>query len=157
MDLQSTDWEIGVRLRRGSWLIHAALVELKAARLAEIIRASAKFDPNQPRVSRGNPDGGQWASTGGGGGESSTSESRPRTQGETASRNGIQLAGGFTDEQMGLTVQRFASAHCRGLIHRVLPGEFLDMTIADVMTAAKGGDAAARTCLKLLKRDDYRK
>ena len=28
----------------------------------------AGFDPNQPRVGEGNPDGGQWTGTGGGGG-----------------------------------------------------------------------------------------
>ncbi len=34
----------------------------------------AKYDPNQPRVPAGNPDGGQWTSGGGGGSESSGDE-----------------------------------------------------------------------------------
>ena len=33
---------------------------------AAAIRASRKYDPNQPRVPAGNPDGGQWTSEGGG-------------------------------------------------------------------------------------------
>ncbi len=67
MDSQSTDWEVSARLRRGAWLMRAHVVEVKAARLAEIVRAT-KFDPNQPRVPRGNSDGGQWTDAGGGGG-----------------------------------------------------------------------------------------
>lgn len=36
-----------------------------------VIVAKAGFDPNQPRVPAGNPDGGQWTSTGGGRGTGS--------------------------------------------------------------------------------------
>jgi len=73
MNFERTEWEQAVALRHGSWLMRAHVVEVRAARLAEIIRASAKFDPNQPRMPRGNPDGGQW--TDGGGGESGSDSS----------------------------------------------------------------------------------
>jgi len=46
------------------WLAHAENVEAKARRLAHIVKAD--FDPNQPRVPRGNPAGGQWTRVGGG-------------------------------------------------------------------------------------------
>ena len=40
---------------------------LPAARLApsSVLAPLAKYDPNQPRVPAGNPDGGQWTSGGG--------------------------------------------------------------------------------------------
>ena len=59
-------WEVSVRLRRVVWLAHAANVEAKLRRLARVVKA--KFNPNQHRVPRGNPDGGQWTSVGGGSG-----------------------------------------------------------------------------------------
>jgi hypothetical protein len=151
---QGASLEVSACLHRVSWLLHARIVEAKLRDRQRAVKAG--FDPNQPRVPAGNRDGGQWTSIGVGS-RSPISESRPNAQAVARPRSGVQLAGGFTDEQMELTVQNFASTHCRGLIHRMLPGQFLGMTIADVMAAAKGGDPAARTCLKLLKRDDYRK
>jgi hypothetical protein len=38
--------------------------------LAKFASRGRKYDPNQPRVPAGNPDGGQWTSEGGGGGTS---------------------------------------------------------------------------------------
>src|SRR5581483_6598811 len=46
------------------WLVHAQVVEAKLRDLERAVKAG--FDPNQPRVPAGNPDGGQWTSTGGG-------------------------------------------------------------------------------------------
>jgi hypothetical protein len=69
----------------------------------------------------------------------------------------VLLAGGIAPEQRGMRVQDFVSAYCQARIHRVLPGQFLDMTIAEVMSLAKTGDAAARRCLKLLRGDEHRK
>ncbi len=60
---QGVSWQLSASLRRVSWLLHAELVE---ARLRDLERAvKAGFDPNQPRVAAGNPDGGQWTGTGG--------------------------------------------------------------------------------------------
>ncbi len=58
-------WDVSVKLQRFLWLLHAHNVEVKARRLAWAIRTN--FNPNQPRVPRGNPDGGQWTNGGGGG------------------------------------------------------------------------------------------
>jgi hypothetical protein len=108
-------------------------------------RIVRKYSPDQPRVPAGNPDGGQWTDGGGGGAD-----------GEESSVTAI-LAGGITDDQLSLTVQTFVSTYCLGSINRQLPGQFMGVTIADVMAEAQRGNAAARTCLKLLMQDRFRK
>ena len=59
-------WQVSASLHRVSWLLHARVVEVKLDKLRRAVKAG--FDPNQPRVPAGNPDGGQWTGTGGGGG-----------------------------------------------------------------------------------------
>ena len=49
--------DLALRLRRMSWLIHASNAEAKLKELARAVET--KYDPNQPRVPAGNPDGGQ--------------------------------------------------------------------------------------------------
>ena len=56
-----------------SWLIHASNAEAKLKELARAVET--KYDPNQPRVPAGNPDGGQWTDAGGGGGPGDSSRS----------------------------------------------------------------------------------
>ncbi|HUU24709.1 MAG TPA: hypothetical protein VMW68_03990 [Methyloceanibacter sp.] len=51
-------------LQRAGWLLHAHLVETKLQALRDAVEN--KYDPNQPRVPAGNPDGGQWTDGGGG-------------------------------------------------------------------------------------------
>lgn len=58
---------------------------------------------------------------------------------------------------MGKTVQNFMSEKCDGDIKAVMPGQFLDMTIGDVLKLADQGDAMARRCKKLLNRGRFRK
>lgn len=50
-------------LLRLKWRLAFNGWEWKLARWAETVKAG--FDPNQPRVPAGNPDGGQWTGTGG--------------------------------------------------------------------------------------------
>lgn len=47
--------------------------------------AKTKFDPNQPRVPAGNPDGGQWTSGGGSGGGTSNRRQRDPDEGRVLS------------------------------------------------------------------------
>jgi hypothetical protein len=47
-----------------SSLVHANNVEAKLRHLASAVET--KYDPNQPRVPAGNPDGGQWTDAGAG-------------------------------------------------------------------------------------------
>lgn len=61
---QGASWRLSACLHRVSWLVHARAVEVKLHDLKRAVKAG--FDPNQPRVPAGNPDGGQWTSTGGG-------------------------------------------------------------------------------------------
>jgi hypothetical protein len=49
--------DLTLSLRRISSLIHASNVEAKLKELARTLET--KYDPNQPRVPAGNPDGGQ--------------------------------------------------------------------------------------------------
>ena len=72
MDASAASWEVGARCRRLSWLLHASVVEAKHAQL--VIAFKAGFNPSQPRVPAGNPDGGEWTGSGGGGG---SGEARP--------------------------------------------------------------------------------
>jgi hypothetical protein len=129
----------------------------------ELRRFQQKYSPDQPRVPAGNSDGGQWTSGGGsgaghddGGAAQTLSEVSDGTRpGDDAAR--IRLAGGLTDDQLNLTVQTFVSTYCLGSINRQLPGQFMGVTIADVMAEAQRGNAAARMCLKLLMQDRFRK
>jgi hypothetical protein len=59
-------WHEGTQLRRMGWLLHAYRLETKLRVLGCAVKAN--FNPNQPRVPAGNPDGGQWTDGGGGGG-----------------------------------------------------------------------------------------
>lgn len=51
---------------RANWRIAAIGLQLKFVRLRLLSKAG--FDPDQPRVSAGHPDGGQWTDAGGGAG-----------------------------------------------------------------------------------------
>ncbi|MCJ2073742.1 hypothetical protein MKK75_33960 [Methylobacterium sp. J-030] len=48
-----------IAIRRTRWHLAALKVELKLLRLNLIVRA---YNPGQPRVPAGQPDGGQWTS-----------------------------------------------------------------------------------------------
>jgi hypothetical protein len=76
------------RLRRMRSLLWAHVVEAKLLDLERALKAN--FNPNQPRVPAGNPDGGQWTDTGGGSGRggnvgSETIRERQRTRLASAS------------------------------------------------------------------------
>jgi hypothetical protein len=61
-----TGWQASAQLRRVGWLLHANQVEVKLRALERAVKTN--FDPNQPRIPAGHPDGGQWTDAGGGGG-----------------------------------------------------------------------------------------
>ena len=65
--------------------------------------------------------------------------------------------GGFAKEVMKYTVRQFVSSYCKGDINRELPKDFEDYTLEDLADIAKGGDARARKCQKLLKQERFRK
>ncbi|HET7446782.1 MAG TPA: hypothetical protein VFJ49_02510 [Methyloceanibacter sp.] len=66
MQESEASWQTSAALRRIRSLLLANLLEEKLRNLERAVKAN--FNPNQPRVPRGNPDGGQWTGTGGGGG-----------------------------------------------------------------------------------------
>jgi hypothetical protein len=55
---------VSAELHRVRWFLHAHLVETKLRALEGAVKAN--FDPDQPRVPAGQPDGGQWTGAGGG-------------------------------------------------------------------------------------------
>ena len=65
VQVSAASWRTSLQLRRMRALLWGKVVETKLRELERAIKAN--FDPNQPRVPAGNPDGGQW--TGGGGGD----------------------------------------------------------------------------------------
>lgn len=81
-------WQVSAQLRRMRSSLWAQVVEAKLLDLERTLKAN--FNPNQPRVPAGNPDGGQWTRVGGGSGEttdvgSGTIRERPRTRLASAS------------------------------------------------------------------------
>ena len=114
-----------------------------------------KFDADQPRVPAGSPDGGQWSDGGTGDLAGAAVEAAVDVVTETLAP--VVLVGGFDKDDFSKTVQDFVSEKCRGQIRAELPGQFEHMTIAEVLALAKSGDSGARTCKKLLERQEYRK
>ncbi|MDX2155132.1 MAG: phage portal protein [Hyphomicrobiaceae bacterium] len=115
------------------------------AKWASEAPASEKFNPGQPRIPGGQPGGGQWTDGEGEG------------DGDASVVLVAKKPGGIAKELWKLTVRQFVSQYCKGSIREVMPGEFDDLSIADVMDLAKGGDKRARTCKKLLERQRFRK
>jgi hypothetical protein len=69
------DLDLSAKLLRLRSAVRASEVETRLKRLARAVEIH--FDPNQPRVPEGNPDGGQWTDTGTG-----------RTEGREPGRSG---------------------------------------------------------------------
>jgi hypothetical protein len=97
--------------------------------------AKARFNPDQPR-----DEIGRWTGDGGSTDLSSARKIPP-----------------IVREFGKMTARQFVSRYCQGSVNRELPGEFEDFTIADIWNIAKGGDARAKTCMKLLERQRFRK
>jgi hypothetical protein len=105
-------------------------------RLRDSIKA---YNPEQPREPAGSPEGGRWAS------EEGSDDER------------INLAGGFKNEDLNMTVQDFISKMCKGSINAELPSEFLNYSLKELLAARRAGVANSDTCYKLLHREKYRK
>lgn len=71
MRMSEASWRTSLQLHRVSVLLWGHVLDNKLQALRRAVKAN--FDPNQPRVPAGNPDGGQWTdvdgSSGGGGGQ----------------------------------------------------------------------------------------
>jgi len=137
--------------RRQDW--HRAAECFRRA-LARHFPLSLKYSPDRPRVPAGNADGGQWAGQQGPNSILDDIGQGPGRVDLPVSSAPMQLAGGFEKEDMGKTVQDFVSEKCEGRIRAVLPSQFLDITIAEVLKL-KGADASR--CRKILKQDRFRK
>lgn len=139
-------------------------VEFDALRTEIKARREAKYSPDQPRDERGRWTFGQGTGTDDAGADNglglSDLDDGPTTEGGigTAPDGGpIEPVGGIPSDKLNWTTQQFMSAYCKGSIREVMPGQFLQMPIADVLTLAGEGNAAANRCIKLLKEDRFRK
>ena len=143
----------------------------------------SKYNPDQPRVPAGNPDGGQWTSgewEGGSNGlqprrapgaqvadASATPEHEVETDATPATAASLPTASSTGDTNgkpfalaqadLDQTCAAFIAANCKARILRVFPGQYLDCTLREVQAAAKAGDAAAKSACKLLNRGIYQK
>jgi hypothetical protein len=70
---------VSAQLYRLNWLLHARVVEAKLRDLERAVKAG--FDPNEPRVPAGSPDGGRWTDGGGVGSGQSGRQSPQEDQG----------------------------------------------------------------------------
>ena len=150
----------------------ATIIEALRSNGALIERA---YNPDQPRVPAGNPDGGQWTSGDLGAGDGERSPRQPAgAPGADGSTTPAQNAGSdppptattstpapsnetILAQHDSQTCQSYIAANCKAGILRVFPGQFLACTLAEVKAAAKAGDAAARTACKLLFKNEYQK
>ena len=142
--------------------IREDLLLLKACLAAMRVRLELKYSDTQPRWPAGDPRGGQWRPKEGGDGENAADEQGSLSDGsdlfgEAPDGTPIELVGGIPEDKLNWTTQQFMSAYCRADIRRVMPGEFLNMKIEDVIARAKQGEAAANRCWKLLRQDRFRK
>jgi hypothetical protein len=69
----------------------------------------------------------------------------------------FEVAGGFTPEQLDMSVQDFVSNFCKGSINSELPSQLLSATVKEVLEQAKSGSIASNKCKKLLGQDRFRK
>lgn len=139
--------------------MHIAGLEIERA-FARLDLELRRYHPDQPRVPAGNPDGGQWTDAQGGLGGA---DRRARAQNRSHHFEGepidapLILAGALDKVPKDMIVQEYLLQNCQAGIYSVFPGEFLDKKIVDVLDGAKNGNAAARTCIKLLSRGRFKK
>jgi hypothetical protein len=100
-----------MQLRRMRSLLWAHVVEAKLLDLERAVKAN--FNPNQPRVPAGNPDGGQWTGTGGSSGR--TSDARVAQ----ASRGGRRRGSDADATPAQLARRDVAEAQARAATRRV--------------------------------------
>jgi hypothetical protein len=108
------------------------------------LRASVKYNADQPRAPAGQPNGGQWV---GGGGEAA---------GSTRDAD-MLLAGNLEKLDPNINIGQFVSDNCKGSVRREIPGQFYGMTIGEMLSLRRAGDRAADTCYKLLDRGEIQK
>jgi hypothetical protein len=136
------------------------LLRRKFDRFAHQLRLLRKYNADQPRIPAGQTGGGQWTDGAGAGDGSplgAITDAVSTILGTVESALSFVLAGGFTKDQMNMTVQDFTSQFCQGSVNRELPSQFSSNTIEEIQNLAKQGSDAAAKCIKLLKQDRFRK
>jgi hypothetical protein len=107
--------------------------------------ALLKYDPEQPRVPAGSGrESGQWTSDG------KTSEAQPPPMATPPTSNNVQVA-------QDMKCSAFTTQNCKGSILREFPGEYLDLSVDQLLKDAQGGVQAAIKGKKLLFDNRFRK
>lgn len=129
-----------------------------------------KYSPDQPRVSAGNPDGGQWTSgSADSGGESGAAQRRGVQVADASTTRGQEITSDALPDSAtpqapkppdsapielaqdtSQTCAAYIATNRQARILREFPGQFLTQSLQDVLDAAKAGDPAARKACKLL-------
>jgi hypothetical protein len=119
--------------------LKALVVELKWQ--VALSRFARKYRPDQAR-----DDHGRWvdesgaADIDGGGSESNATDL-------SAARRLPPIVKEFGK----WSARQYVSRYCEARVNRELPGEFENLTLKEIWDLARGGDARARTCMKLLQ------
>lgn len=135
--------------------LEAVRRELRELRLLLRWRREMKYSPEQPR-----DEIGRWTPWENGEGDEPADGSDfglGEAFGTAPDGTTVDAVAGIPDNEKNSTVQSFMSRYCNAGIRAEMPGQFLQMPIAEVMARAKSGDASARTCLKLLSRGRFQK
>lgn len=111
-----------------------------------------KYRPDQPRDDRG-----RWVDDPDKGGSEDAGKEGEDKPSDITDVSAARKPPPIVNDFGKWTARQFASRYCEARINRELPGQFEDMTISDIWNIAKGGDARARTCLKLLNSGKFRK
>jgi hypothetical protein len=111
----AADWQTSLQLRRMRSLLWGKVAE---ARLRDLDCAIKAFDPNQPRVPAGNPDGGQW--TDGSGASSGGSDEDDRAGADHRSSNVILASFEPDDEPPKIPQKRPPTSRARTRIYKEL-------------------------------------
>jgi hypothetical protein len=134
-------------------VIRGLLAEIKLDPVLWKLRR--KYRADQPRDELG-----RWTDEGGAGSaDVQNAADESSDQGQDEGSKVVKAAGApkIVRELGKWTARQVISRYCRGSINREFPREFEDMTIADIWNIARGGNARARTCMKLLKEPRFRK
>lgn len=119
MRASAASWQTRLRLRRLRALLWGKVAE---AKLRDLDRAIKAFDPNQPRVPAGNPDGGQWTD-GSGDGASSGGSDEDRGSSSNRQPSNVVLASftpGSDDEPPRVPKERPLTSRARTRVYKEL-------------------------------------
>ena len=117
MRASAAEWQTSLQLRRLRSLLWGKVVETK---LCDLDRAIKAFNPNQPRVPAGNPDGGQWTDGSGSNAPSEGSATDGRAGADPRPGNVILASFNSDDRPPKIPQKRPPTSRARTRVYREL-------------------------------------